>query len=103
LVKNYEYINILISNELLKGYPDYTIRPNNFLTRSEFVTVINRIIKRNHKYEIPKEYDFVDIDKSYWAYAEILRDNSAYEYRRGKYYVNNDLRIDRNQLDEYMQ
>lgn len=100
--KNYEYVDILVTNEILKGYPDYSIRPDNYLTRSEFVTIVNRIIKRNHKYEIPTEYGFNDIDESYWAFAEILRANSAYEYRKGKYYVNNDLRLDRNQLDEYL-
>jgi hypothetical protein len=65
-----EYIYKLISKGYVKGYPDDTFRPNNNIKRSECVTLINRVL--GIKYIKDAETHFKDVDKSYWAYGDIM-------------------------------
>ncbi|NLD48950.1 MAG: S-layer homology domain-containing protein, partial [Clostridiaceae bacterium] len=65
-----KYIYMLISKGYVKGYPDNTFRPNNNIKRSECVTLINRVLG----IEAVKDAEtyFTDVDKSYWAYGDIM-------------------------------
>lgn len=65
-------INILSSNNYIKGYPDGSFKPDNNITRAEVVTLINRII--DIKKENTKIADFKDLKEDFWAYNDI---NSA--------------------------
>ncbi|HHV28919.1 MAG TPA: S-layer homology domain-containing protein, partial [Clostridium sp.] len=64
------YINTLISKGYVKGYPDGTFRPNNNIKRSECVTLINRVL--GIEAVSNAEPYFTDVDKSYWAFGDIM-------------------------------
>jgi uncharacterized membrane protein YgcG len=64
------YINMLISKGYVKGYPDSTFRPNNNIKRSECVTLINRVL--GIEAVSNAEPYFKDVDKSYWAFGDIM-------------------------------
>lgn len=65
------YIAFLSEKDIIKGYDNYTFRPDTFITRAEAITVINRVVSRNCAPDI--RIDFKDIEKSHWAYNEILQ------------------------------
>ncbi len=65
------YIAFLSEKDIIKGYDDYTFRPDTFITRAEAITAINRVVSRNCAPDI--RIDFKDIEKSHWAYNEILQ------------------------------
>ena len=51
----------------LKGYPDGRFRPDDYLTKAEFISIINRMIN-----VIPNEYiPILDNHPDYWAYEDI--------------------------------
>jgi len=54
----------------LKGYDDGSFRPDNKISRAEFVAVINRIIKNNSE---TVNNEFSDLDNSHWAFEEIMK------------------------------
>jgi hypothetical protein len=53
---------------LLSGYPDGTVRPNNPVTRAEFVVFINRAaVSKNPN----ATCDFTDVPQGQWFYADV--------------------------------
>ena len=58
-------IGYLIRKGIVKGYSDGTIRPDNMITRAEFVTLVNRAFN----YTTPGDENFRDIDNNAW-YSE---------------------------------
>ena len=40
-----EYINYLTNSEILSGYPDNTFRPDNNVTRAEFITMLTKTLE----------------------------------------------------------
>lgn len=74
------YITSLADMGILKGYLDGGFHPNDNITRAEGVTLINRVINRiPDKETIDKmECPFNDLEKSHWAYYEIMA--AACEY-----------------------
>ena len=65
-----DYINSFADLNYLKGYDDGTFKPDNKLTRAEFVTIINRIINLNTENE---NNHFNDLTSDHWAYNDILK------------------------------
>ena len=73
-------INQAYGNGRLKGYPDGTFRPDGQITRAEAVTICNNFFNRKADkagleaaLKNPgKIKTFTDLDKSHWAYYEIL-------------------------------
>ena len=61
-----EYINAFAASKYILGYPDGSFKPDNNISRAEFVVIINRIIKLTAE---PTE-NLTDIEK-HWAYNEI--------------------------------
>lgn len=60
---------------LISGYTDGTFRPEQYITRAETVTMINRMLGRN--YETAAELHsmacpFPDVSQSSWAYGNIM-------------------------------
>ena len=74
------YITALFNKGILKGYLDGTYHPENDITRAEGITLINRIIKLvPDKSAIDNiECPFIDLDKSHWAYYEIMAASCEY-------------------------
>ncbi|MDU2292662.1 MAG: S-layer homology domain-containing protein [Peptococcus niger] len=73
-------INQAYGNGRIKGYPDGTFRPDGQITRAEAVTICNNFFNRKAdkagleaSLKNPgKIKTFTDLDKSHWAYYEIL-------------------------------
>lgn len=64
-----ETINKMNEYKIVNGYSDDSFRPDNEMTRAEFVTVVNRLLgikKESNKY-IP------DISRQDWYYSEVRR------------------------------
>lgn len=65
------YISALTHEGYIAGYPDGTFRPDNEVTRAEFVTLINRIIGREDlEGEDPT---FSDVKETFWAKSDICK------------------------------
>lgn len=66
-----KYIAALSEKDIIRGYDNNTFRPDALITRAEAITIINRVVSRNCAPDI--KVDFEDIEKSHWAYNEILQ------------------------------
>ena len=69
------YIRQAVQYGLISGYTDGTFRPEQYITRAETVTMINRMLGRN--YETAAELHsmacpFPDVSQSNWAYGNIM-------------------------------
>ena len=53
----------------ITGYPDGNFRPENLITRAEFVKMVNSLFKLKDKAEI----DFIDVEEGNWYYEEIQK------------------------------
>ncbi|CEN82000.1 glucan endo-1 [[Clostridium] sordellii] len=60
-------INQFISNGYVNGYEDKTFRPDNSITRAEFVKLVNKYFGFNNKEDIK----FSDINTNDWYYNDI--------------------------------
>jgi hypothetical protein len=72
------------------GYGDGMFRPNNNLTRAEFVTTVNRMLNRHiHLEDIPANViRFPDLNSTHWAYTAFMEAAHSHYYTRkadGKY------------------
>jgi len=77
------YINKAAANRLLEGYPDGTFRPNNYITRAEAVTGMNRILGRAPH----KDFFLADMitwpdngDTGAWYYEAIQEATNSHHY-----------------------
>lgn len=68
-----ESIKKLYNNGVIIGYPDKTFRPDNPITRAEFVTMINKT------FDVRRDIDasninspFSDLKKDHWAFENII-------------------------------
>lgn len=66
-------INKWTANGYINGYPDGTFRPNNAISRAEFVTLANKAFG----YNTPTSISFRDVNTNYWAYNEIQKGVAA--------------------------
>jgi len=72
----YLFINAAADAGWIKGYPDGTYRPETIISRSETVTLINRMRNRSittaelKKLGVTNPY--TDLVDTYWAYADLL-------------------------------
>lgn len=70
-----DYIYTTYANGWVEGYEDGTFRPDNWITRAEAVKMVNGYLKRvvdASTFEGVEYHDWYDVDKSHWAYYEIL-------------------------------
>lgn len=65
-----EALGWAVDNGLIKGYTDNTIRPDDYLTRAEMATVINRLFAAGILYDVSK---FEDVNVNDWFYQEIAK------------------------------
>ncbi len=66
-------INSWINSGYISGYPDGTFRPNNAISRAEFVTIANKAFGFTSSQGI----SFNDVKPGYWAYSEIQKGVAA--------------------------
>ena len=62
-------IEYMSDKDIVYGYPNGEFKPGNNLTRAEFAALIKRFAKLE---KTDKENPFPDLDKSHWAYEDIL-------------------------------
>lgn len=69
-----KYINALAEKGIVTGYENDEFLPDNKLTRSEAVAIINRITDRKMTPEILEKLTcpFSDVSETHWAYNDIL-------------------------------
>lgn len=63
----YSYIGYIEKFGVINGYEDGNFRPDNTITRAEFVTMASRFAKIEGEYEI----NFADVTDEHWAYNYI--------------------------------
>lgn len=68
-----EVIEDWIEQGLIKGYPDGSFRPNNTITRAEFMVLVNKAFDFTDKENI----DFTDVFKQEWYYNAVATAVSA--------------------------
>lgn len=89
-IKGHKYekeINKIDGNKRIEGFEDGTFRPDEFLTRAEAATFLNRIFNRladevaieKFRYSI---IDFKDLNESDWFYYEIVEAANSHEFIR---------------------
>lgn len=78
------YVVSAYSKGWIKGGPGRTFRPDDSLTRAEAATMANRILfrkaDRNSAYARKGISCFTDVNKSHWAYYDILEASIRHEY-----------------------
>ena len=67
-------IEYMSDKDIVYGYPNGEFKPGNNLTRAEFAAIIKRFAKLE---KTDKENPFPDLDKSHWAYEDILSLNAS--------------------------
>lgn len=73
----YQNVSILVNDGTVKGYTDGSFRPDNTVTRAEFVKMMG-------KGEISRETPFADVDASHWGYEYIM--TSGFETTDSNFY-----------------
>ena len=76
-------INRAYVNALIKGYPDGTFRPDNYITRAEAMTIVNRVLERkpdkdNLLDEMVKWED--NSNTGAWYYADVQEATNSHNY-----------------------
>jgi hypothetical protein len=68
----------------IKGYEDGTFKPNQYVTRAEFVTVVNNVLERKVKAEnIPADAkQFTDLEKGKWYYEAMEEAINSHKYEK---------------------
>lgn len=98
----YIYVKALVDNDYFIGYNDDTIRPDDFMTRAEFVTMLNRIIGRDESYYIEDiECPYPDLE-GHWSYPYMMRASFGFtdEPNEDGYYTQDPSRkVDRSLID----
>lgn len=65
------FIGAIALRNIISGYPDSTFRPDEYITRAEAVTMINKAIGIAEKDNM--QNPFSDVNMSHWAYNEIMK------------------------------
>ena len=73
------YLKAAVTAEFIHGYADGTFRPNQPISRSEAVKVINTLLGVNLD-QLPADLScsFSDVAESHWAYRDIIAASTAY-------------------------
>lgn len=79
-----KYINSAALKGWVSGYPDGTFKPDQYITRAEFVTLVNNVLERRvHKENILSEAkDFPDLLNTMWYYEAMMEAINSHYYER---------------------
>ena len=83
----YNDINKLVSEGWIEGYEDGTFKPESEITRSEAITIANRMQTRYPDKDYINTNKFLlegytDLDESHWAYYQIMEAANGHEFER---------------------
>jgi uncharacterized repeat protein (TIGR02543 family) len=83
----YNDINKLVSEGWIEGYEDGTFKPESEITRSEAITIANRMQIRYPDKDYINTNKFLlegytDLDESHWAYYQIMEAANGHEFER---------------------
>lgn len=81
-----KYINSAATKGWVNGYPDGTFKPDQYVTRAEFVTLVNNVLERRvHKDNIlPEAKAFPDLRDTMWYYEAMQEAINSHLYLRLK-------------------
>ncbi|SFH45440.1 S-layer homology domain-containing protein [Tindallia magadiensis] len=77
---------------IFTGYPDGTFRPDNQITRAEFISILNKLLLlANEPYpqNTSASIRYIDFDSEHWAYSHVL---SFYQRSKGASHNEIDLK-----------
>ncbi len=79
-----EYINSAAAKGWVSGYPDGTFKPDQYITRAEFVTLVNNVLGRKvHKDNILDDAKkFPDLSENMWYYEAMMEAINSHLYNR---------------------
>ena len=79
-----KYINSAALKGWVNGYPDGTFKPDQCITRAEFVTLVNNVLERRvHKGDIlPEARAFPDLPEDAWYYEAMQEAINSHTYNR---------------------
>lgn len=79
-----KYINSAAAKGWVEGYEDGTFKPDQPITRAEFVTLVNRVLERKvHKDSIlPEARQFPDLPPNAWYYEAMQEAINSHLYER---------------------
>ncbi len=87
----FEYINKAAALGWINGYTDGTFRPDDYITRAEAMTVINRVLQRIPETEddlLPKMVTWVDNPRGEWYYLAVQEATNSHDFKRKSNGVN---------------
>ena len=81
------YIKLAAGNGWITGYPDGTFRPNQYITRAETMTMINRVLERvpsteKHLLAYEVMLTFPDNQPGDWYYIAVQEATNSHTYER---------------------
>lgn len=79
-----KYISSAATKGWVNGYPDGTFKPDQYVTRAEFVTLVNNVLERRvHKEDIsPEAKKFPDLKDTMWYYEAMQEAINSHLYIR---------------------
>lgn len=79
-----KYINSAAAKGWVEGYPDGTFKPDAYITRAEFVTLVNRVLQRRVRAEniLPDAKQFPDLLPGTWYYEAMQEAINSHLYER---------------------
>lgn len=79
-----KYINSASEKGWVNGYLDKTFRPNKFITRAEFIELVNNVLNRKVSREniLENSRKFNDLDSEKWYYEAIKEATNSHYYER---------------------
>ncbi len=78
-----DYIGYAFGNGWVNGYEDGTFRPDNSITRSEAVKMMNRVLDRNVDEAGLRDFEVItynDVTPEHWAYYELIEASNSHTY-----------------------
>lgn len=78
------YINSAAERGWVKGYTDGTFKPNQYITRAEFVTLVNNVLERRVRRSdiLPGARQFPDLPENEWYYEAMMEAVNSHYFER---------------------
>ncbi|MCK9216781.1 MAG: S-layer homology domain-containing protein [Firmicutes bacterium] len=79
-----KYINSAVKKGWINGYKDGTFKPDQYITRAEFVTLVNNVLERRvtRSEILPKAKQFPDLSEDKWYYEAMQEAINSHHYER---------------------
>ena len=76
------YINTVAEKGWMTGYVDGTFKPDQYVSRAEFVTVINNMLGRNASVEgiLDTAKQFTDLSEDMWYYSDMIEASNSHHF-----------------------